>query len=195
MGGDEMEQLDGFLDLWFGRQAHHEGSSQPAQAVGRLLRFNRPAPPGWIEGEVEVLVVENQGVWLWGRTQDGRFVERENEPGVPWHETGESAEEFWLHHAAFDAVTNLPASRSAQLFDTAVIASIKGAITALPCKTWSWPGTGHSMYYRGASVIMICGDGDDFWVVASAPTEADLGWLDELDLTWDEVDTRLDTDT
>jgi hypothetical protein len=44
---------------------------------------------------------------------------------------------------------------------------------------------------RGSSVIMICTDEGDFWVVASAPTEEDLSWLDDLHLTWDEADTRL----
>lgn len=39
---------------------------------------------------------------------------------------------------------------------------------------------------------MICGDETEFWVVASAPTEAGLRWLDELELTWDESDSRRD---
>ncbi|MEV0794407.1 hypothetical protein [Kribbella sp. NPDC050459] len=39
---------------------------------------------------------------------------------------------------------------------------------------------------------MIRGDGTDFWVVASAPTESDLSWLDDLYLTWDESDSRRD---
>lgn len=37
---------------------------------------------------------------------------------------------------------------------------------------------------------MICSDGDDFWVVASAPSEQNLDWLDALGLNWDEADTR-----
>jgi hypothetical protein len=189
-GGDDVDRLGRFLELWFGQQSGE--NDDPANAVGRLLRFNRPAPTGTFDGAVEVLVVENQGVWLWGRDADDRYVERENEPGVPWRQTGESTEEFWLHHAAFDAVSNLPASRSARWFDAATVRNIERATTPLPCKSWSWPGTGHSLFYRGASVLMICGDGTDFWVVASAPTEFDLGWLDDLYLTWDESDSRRD---
>lgn len=150
-----MEQLAGFLDLWFGPQGHDV--VDPAKAVGRLLRFNRPVAD-WFDGDVEVLVAEQQGVWLWGRAADGRYVERENERGVSWRETRESPEEFWLHHAAFEAATNLSASRSAQLFDAAAIACIKSATAPLPCKTWTWPGTSQSMHYRGPSVIMICTD-------------------------------------
>ena len=51
---------------------------------------------------------------------------------------------------------------------------------------------GHSLFYRGASVVMICCDGSNFWVVVSAPTESDLSWLDDLDLIWDESDSRRD---
>jgi hypothetical protein len=185
-----VDRLGPFLDLWFGQQA--DPTEDMARTVGRLLRFNRPAPPGTVDGDVEVLVVENQGVWLWGRTEDGRYVERENESGIAWRETGESTEGFWLHHAAFDAVTNMPASRSAQEFDAASVRSIEKAARPLPCGSWSWPGVGHSLFYKGASVVMICADDNDYWVVAAAPTEADLGWLDGLALTWDESDTRGD---
>lgn len=185
--GDEQGRLAEFLELWFGPQA--ADVSDPGKTVGRLLRFNRPVADTF-DGDVQVLVVEQQGVWLWGRTADGRYVERENEPWVSWRATGESTEEFWLHHAAFEAATNLPAIRSAQLFDSATVESIKSETTPLPCKPWTWPGTRQYMHYRGSSVIMICIDGDDYWVVASAPTEEHLGWLDNFNLTWDESDTR-----
>lgn len=184
-----MDGLGPFLELWFGK---HGQDHDPANTVRRLLRFNLPAPTGTFDGDVEVLVVENQGVWLWGRNSDRRYVERENEPGVAWHETGESTEEFWLHHAAVDAVLDMPASRSAQGFDAESVRRIEKAVVPLPCKSWSWPGSGHSLFYKGTSVVMICSEGSDYWVVASAPTEADLGWLDDLDLTWDESDTRRD---
>ena len=129
-----MAELGRFLELWFGQERIED--DHPASTVGRLLRFNRPAPMGTFDGDVEVLVVENQGVWLWRRDADDRYVERENEPGVPWHETGESVDEFWLHHGAFDAVWNLPASRSAQRFDADTVRNIESATTPLPCK-WS----------------------------------------------------------
>ena len=73
----DMEQLVGFLDLWFGPPGHDV--VDPAKAVGRLLRFNRPVAD-WFDGDVEVVVVEQQGVWLWGRTEDGRYVERSSQP-------------------------------------------------------------------------------------------------------------------
>ena len=70
-----------------------------AALVEPLLRFNQvPAEP-WTEGDVDVLVVENQGVWLWGRTDVGEFVERANEPDAEWQPIAEDEEGFWLHHA------------------------------------------------------------------------------------------------
>lgn len=180
-------QLAAFLERWFG--IHDDLSSSPADTVGPLLTHNHRVAEE-LDGHVEVLVAEQQGVWLWGRTSDGRFVERENEPGVAWRELDEDEDGFWLHHAAFEAATNLAASRSAQLFDAPAVAAIRDEVTPLPCGSWTWPGATQAMFHRGASVVMICEDGDDFWVVASAPSEHHLEWLDALGLDWDEVDTR-----
>ncbi len=182
-----MEQLRDFLALWFGPQDRQD---DPATAVGGLLAFNGVAPHGTRDGDVDVLVVENQGVWLWGRDEDGRYVERENEPGRSWQETGESAEEFWLHHAAFEALTRLPACRSATGVDAHAVSRIERAVRPLPCRSWAWPGDGHTLFQRGAAIVMLCKDGAGTWVVASAPTEAELEWLDDLDLGWEESDTR-----
>jgi len=55
-----LDRLGRFLQLWFGQ--HSGEDDDPASIVGRLLRFNRPAPTGTFDGAVEVLVVENQGV-------------------------------------------------------------------------------------------------------------------------------------
>lgn len=184
-----MGRLHPFLDLWFGHDASR--NEDPVTAVEGLLTFNHPAPWNAPADGVQVLVVENQGVWLWGRDVNGSYLERENEPGLPWRETGETTEEFWLHHAAFEALWSMPAARSSQGFDEATIRRLEETVTRLPCRSWSWPGTGHSLFYRGPSLLMISDEGDgEFWVVASAPAETELVWLDELSLTWDEIDTR-----
>jgi hypothetical protein len=185
-----VETLGEFLDLWFGPKQRR--ADDQATMVGPLLQQNCPAPEDTSEDGVDVLVVENQGVWLWGRNTAGRYVERENEPGVAWRETGENTEEFWLHHAAFEALWSMPARRSAQGFDAAAVSSIERAVTPLPCRPWSWPGDGHALFHKGAAVVMISHDERGSWVVASAPTEPDLVWLDDLGLMWDESDTRRD---
>lgn len=178
-----------WVDLWF--DGAHEGAD-PRALVAPLLTLNAAPDEGWREGDVQVLVVEQQGAWLWGRNDCGDHVEREHRDGVPWRSTGEDAEAFWLHHAAFEAVWSMPARRSAQDLDGEAVAEIVGRATPLPCQPWAWPGTGQRVYHRDSAVVMVCEDGDDFWVIAAAPSEADLAWVDDLGLVWDETDSRRD---
>ena len=186
-----MDRLTRFLDLWFGPSDPHV---DPVDRVEQVMRLNRRAEPGSFDGEVEILVVEGQGVWLWGRHPDGRCVERENAPGRDWRETGETVDQFWLHAAAVEAAFGLPATRSAQLLTSAAVEVIERATRRLPCRVWTWPATRQRVHHRGASVVMVCDDDDAFWVIASAPTEGELDWLDDLHLTWDEHDSRQDLD-
>ena len=72
----QQRSLRDWLELW-SREPVEPGT--PGDIVGRLLTFNQIARSPWREGDVNVLVAENQGVWLWGRTDQGDFVERENE--------------------------------------------------------------------------------------------------------------------
>lgn len=182
--------LPEFVALWFG--SSNEGL-EPRAMVEPLLSFNAVPSEPWRDGDVEVLVVENQGVWLWGRRPDGRFVERENEPDAPWREIEEDDEAFWLHHAGFEAVWALPAHRSAQEFGKDAVRRLEELTSPLPCAEWSWPGTRQRIRMRDRTVLMICAVRQAHWVVAAAPSEADLGWLDALDLRWDEQDSRVPT--
>ena len=113
----------------------------PAVMVGRLLTFNQVARTAWREGDVDVLVAENQGVWLWGRTAQGEYVERENEQGSPWRPTGEDEEAFWLHHAAFEFVSSrFSAHRSQNDATREQAEEVLRATEPLPCGEWRWPG-------------------------------------------------------
>lgn len=187
-GVADLATLHRFLLLWFGHEPTDD-SDEPSGVVAPVMRFNRPVADTY-EGKVQVLVVEQQGVWMWGRTEDGRFVEKENESEARWRDIDEDPMQFWLHHAAVEAVMELPASRSAQLLDAATVSRIRNAADPLPSGTWTWPGSVQAVHHHDASVLMICEDGPDFWVVASAPTEQALTWLDDMGLTWDERDTR-----
>jgi hypothetical protein len=179
--------LHDWVELWFDSMPRQRDA---AALVEPLLRFNHvPAEP-WTEGDVDVLVVENQGVWLWGRTDAGEFVERANEPEAEWQPIAEDEEGFWLHHAAFEALWSMAASRSALQLDQASVSRIEDACTPLPCAEWSWPGTRHRMWHRSGALAMICQDGDGFWVVIAARTEEELSWLDPFALEWDESDSR-----
>jgi hypothetical protein len=127
------------------------------------MRYNHRARDGWFDEGIEVIVVEQQGVSLWGRDAEGRYLERQNETSGQWRVTGETTEEFWLHVAAFEAASCLPANRSAQALEACqrrggqlsrsadkaeAIHAIEGATQPLPCSAWTWPGTHQVMRHR-----------------------------------------------
>jgi hypothetical protein len=184
----QQPSLRGWLEVW-SRGSVEAGP--PAEMVGRLLTFNQVAAPKWREGDVDVLVAENQGVWLWGRTAEGAFVERENEPGSSWLPTGEDENAFWLHQAAFEFLSSrFPAHRSQNDATRAQAEEVLGATEPLPCGEWRWPGLRQQMRYRGDSLAMVCDDGELWWLMVGGPDEAALEWTADLSLTWDESDSR-----
>jgi hypothetical protein len=161
--------------------------------VGRLLTFNQIARTRWREDDVDVLVAENQGVWLWGRNEQGAFVERENESGSSWHPTGEDENAFWLHQAAFEFLSSrFPTHRSQNDATRDQAQEVLSATEPLPCGEWRWPGRRHQMRYRGDSLAMVCEDGEYWWLMLGGPDEVALAWTGGLSLTWDESDSRRD---
>ena len=179
-----------WLEAW-SRGPVEPGTS--AEMVGRLLTFNQLARTPWREGDVDVLVAENQGVWLWGRTEQGDFVERENESGSPWLPTGEDEDAFWLHQAAFEFLSSrFPAHRSQNDASRDQAQEVLSATKPLPCGDWRWPGRRQQMRHRGDSLAMVCDDGDYWWLMLGGPDEAALEWTGRLSLTWDESDSRRD---
>jgi hypothetical protein len=179
-----------FVRRWF--PGAPEGG-EPAATVAPLLAFNHALGPEeiWQDDDgVSVLVVEQEGVWLWGGLADGGYVERENTEGCPWRSVESDAEQFWLHHAAFEALWSSPAMRSAGSLDAVAVGRILGASRPLSCVPWHWPGDRHTLHTSGDALLMVCEDRGGFWVVAAGMSEADLAELDALDLVWDETDTR-----
>lgn len=176
-----------WLALWSGTDV---APGTPEEIVGPLLTYNRWRPTPELDGDVRVMVVEQQGVWLWGHSPRLGFVERENVPGVAWRPTSESESEFWLHHAAFEFVSStFAAYRSTNDVPSAVSDLVVGATHPLPCREWTWPGRQH-MRFRGNSVAMISENKGSYFVQVGAPTEADLHWADELGIDWNESDSR-----
>jgi hypothetical protein len=145
----------------------------------------------WLDGDVEVLVVENQGVWLWGRNGAGAFVERENEVGSAWFPTGEDETGFWVHHAAFEFLSSrFPVHRSVNDAAVEFATAVLHATEPLPCGDWRWPGRRQQMRFRGDSLAMVCDDGEWWWLLLGGPDEAAVAWADELRITWEESDSR-----
>jgi hypothetical protein len=181
--------LPDFVRHWFPGVAE---VGDPAATVAPLLAFNHALGPEelWQEDDVAVLVVEQQGVWLWGRRDDGGYVERESTDGSLWRSVETDPEHFWLHHAAFEALWSSPAMRSASAFGAVAVGLILGVSHPLPCDPWHWPGDRHTLHTSGEALVMVCEDRGGFWVVAAARSEADLAEVDALHLVWDETDTR-----
>jgi hypothetical protein len=175
---------------WFPSVA---ASADPEAVVPPLLAFNRALGPEerWEDDGVEVLVVEQHGEWRWGRWPSGGYAERASAEGSPWRSVESRPEQFWLHHAAFEALWSSPAMRSAASFDAVAVGRLLGAIRPLPCAPWHWPGDRATLFTCGAALVMVCEDAGAFWVVASARTEADLHEVDAVGLPWDEADTRI----
>lgn len=137
-----------------------------------------------------MLVTENQGVWLWGQDERGAFVERENEPGAPWLETGEDEEAFWLHHAAFEYLSSrFPAYRSTNDAPREVAELVLMSTLPLPCGEWHWPGRRQQARFRGDSLAMVCDDGDWWWLMLGGPDEGTLAWADAFPIAWTESDS------
>lgn len=183
----DLSDLRAWLAQWFEASADR---GEPAELVAPLLRFNHVPQVPTVDDGVEVLVVENQGVWLWGHAPDGSYVERENTPGASWRPTGEDEAEFWLHHAAFEAVWSMPAQRSSLAVDSRSLLRILTDTSSLPFREWAWPAPAQCIRHHERSLVMFSKDGDAYWVVAAAPTEAELEWIDNRGTTWDETDTR-----
>jgi hypothetical protein len=170
------------LTAWLGRWSRQPVSSgAPANLVGPMLTFNQLVRGEWRDKDVDVVVAENQGVWLWGRDSRGAFLERENEPGAPWLETGEDEDSFWLHHAAFEYLSSrFSAYRSINDAPKADAELVLSVTQPLPCGDWRWPGRRQQMRFRGDSLAMVCDDGEWWWLMLGGPDEASLAWADEI---------------
>ena len=176
------------VDLWFGRSPRLE----PVQVVGPLFKHNELVVDEWVDGDVTILVCEKEGDWLWGRTSDGRFVERENTSrGNPWLPTGEDEPQFWLHHAAFEALIAMPAARCGRLTDTTGLSRVEAFSEATPCGTWRWVGAQRVRHHQASIVTLLTHEDGTVELMAAGPSERELNWIDGLGIEWDLFASRL----
>lgn len=171
-----------WVEMWFGRSPD---LGNPADLVGPLLRHNEVVADTWRDGDVEVLVCENQGTWLWGRSSDGRYVERENTTrGNPWLPTGEDDEQFWLHHAAVDALMAMPAARCGNALSELSLNRLEGFSQPLPCQDWRWMGAQHVRAHQATIITVYRDEMGVVEVMAGAASERELAWIDGLGIEW-----------
>lgn len=144
-------------------------------------------------GDVLLVGVENQGVWLWG-LRDQVVVERENEAHVPWTPTGESLREYLWHFLLIETVL---ASEVCLVINDATKEQHRRFVDSwerLPVRPWRWPGPLHALWYRDGALALSFAEelpGDPVRpdttvaIFVAGRTSAALARIDRLDLPWD----------
>jgi hypothetical protein len=116
------------------------------------MRQNRVEPTGDMDGDVLVVGVEAQAVWLWGvRPGDDNplVLERENEQGRPWTETGEVLDEFLWHFSLVDAVFGTGLGAAANDVSAEDFATLVERWTPLDVRAWRWPAPQQQLWVCG----------------------------------------------
>lgn len=159
-------QLQHFLSAWLGppsrdvRDVPEPATSDLPAALadwhrqaGRfdppVMRQNRVPTSREMDGEMLLVGVENQGVWLWGVRDEGAnplVWERENMPEAGWTETAERLDEFLWHFTLADLVFGTRFGLGVNDVSSTEVARFTSAWTALPVKPWRWPGQAHRLW-------------------------------------------------
>ncbi|WP_143448733.1 hypothetical protein [Kineosporia sp. A_224] len=150
-------------------------------------------------GDVLLIGVENQGVWLWG-LRDQMVVERENEAHALWTSTGESLLEYLWHFLLFETV--LTSDRCLVVNDATLDQHRRffDGWERLMVKPWRWPGPLHALWYRDGALALsfaeelpgdLVGPDTTVAILVAGRTGEALARIDRLDLPWD-VDSAKD---
>lgn len=156
-------QPERFLRYWFGEptvdRPHRTFDDLPPSLAAwqrllqrwqpGVLRQNRLAERLEVDGDVTLVGVEAQAVWLWGvRTgEDASPVhERENADGAAWTSTGERLDEFLWHFLLVDAVFGADHGLGKNDATRAELAAVTAGCERLPVRPWRWPGPEHALW-------------------------------------------------
>jgi hypothetical protein len=157
------DQPQRFLEAWIGppsRDAAESGAGDlpPALAewhrqVARwdapVMRQNRVPAQRELDGDVLLVGVECQAVWLWGVRDSGdnpQVWERENTAGVPWTATGEHLDEFLWHFILVEAVFGTQYGMAANDVTKAEHERFTSGWQRIDVKAWLWPGPDHALW-------------------------------------------------
>jgi hypothetical protein len=151
-----------------------------------------------MDGEMLLVGVENQAVWLWGVPDGGGnplVWERENEPGAGWTQTRERLDEFLWHFTLADAAFSGRFGLGANDVRPADLARFTSARTALDIKPWRWPGPDQALWTRdGLLAWTMVNDQPDspvteastYSIFVGARSNQDLTHIDDTDIAWDQ---------
>jgi hypothetical protein len=206
------DQPQRFLTAWLGpppRDTPESAASDLPAALANwhqqasrwdpaVTRQNRVPASREMDGEMLLVGVENQAVWLWG-VPDGSgsppVWERENEPGASWTRTGERLDEFLWHFTLVEAVFSGRFGLGANDVSPARLARFTSAWTALPVKPWRWPGPDQALWTQdGLLAWTMVNDQPDspvtdtstYSIFVSARSNRDLTHIDDARIAWDQ---------
>jgi hypothetical protein len=161
------------------------------------MRQNRIPARREMDGDMLLVGVETQAVWLWGAPDGGDnpwVWERENEPGAGWTQTGERLDEFLWHFTVVEAVFGGSFGLGANDVGPAGLARFNREWTALAIKTWRWPGPGQALWTRdGLLAWTFVNDRPDspvtddstYSIFVGARSNRDLVHVDDAGIAWD----------
>jgi hypothetical protein len=163
----------------------------------QVTRQNRVPASREMDGNMLLVGVENQAVWLWGVPDDGGnppVWERENEPGAGWTRTGERLDEFLWHFTLVETVFGARFGLGVNDVSPAGHARFTSAWTALPVKPWRWPGPDQTLRtWDGLLAWTMVNDQPDapvtdastYSILVAARSNQDLIQLDDAGIAWD----------
>ncbi len=209
------DQPQRFLTAWFGppsRDAPEPAASDVPAAlaswhrqVGRwdppVIRHNQVPAGREMDGDMLLVGIENQAVWLWGVPDSGGnplVWERENQPGADWTPTGARLDEFLCLFMLTDALLGARFGLVALDVSAAALARFTPGWTALPAT--QWPGSHQTLWtmdgllgwtIRNGRMDAPATDASTYTIQVAARTDHDLAVLDDTGIAWDWV-SRID---
>ena len=162
-----------------------------------VMRQNRVPARREVDGEMLLVGVENQAVWLWGTPDGGGnplVWERENEPGAGWTQTGERLDEFLWHLTLVDTVFAGRFGLGANDVRPAGLARFTSSWTALDVKSWRWPGPDQALWTQDSLLAWTMvndrpdspvTDASTYSIFVGARSNQDLTHIDDADIAWD----------
>lgn len=196
-GADQPER---FLTAWFGPP------SQPAAVVSGdlpaplrrwrqlasrwdrpLLRQNRIPVAATMDGDMLVVGVETQAVWLWGVDPTGAVFERENTDGAAWTQ-------FLWHFVLVEAVFGTEIGAAVNDADASTVTRLATTWAPVEVRPWRWPGPDHRFWVRdGVLAWTVVNDApgaaanetSHYSIFVAARSNSELTAIDNLGIDWD----------
>jgi hypothetical protein len=163
-----------------------------------VMRQNRVPARREMDGDMLLVGVENQGVWLWGVPDGGSnplVWERENTPEAGWTQTAERLDEFLWHFTLAEAVSGGRAGLGANDVNPASLARFTGTWTALHAKPWRWPGPDQALWTRDGMLAWTMAharpdspvtDASTYSIFVAARSHQDLIPINDAGIAWDQ---------